>query len=602
MHKSATASNSFLQEKEKFIARLGSFRTLLCEARDKAKDISPELEEDFGKTIRKVDGLKNDIETGKLKIALVGAFSDGKTSTVAGFVGHSDPSMKIATEESSDEIVFYAPENIEADVPPCEFVDTPGLFGQKFSQKTKDYVSQAHIVLYVVNATNPLKDSHSNIVPWLMNTLQKFDKAIFVINRMDDVCDYTDSEDFDTKQKIKCSVLRGNVARYCNIPADDERIKSLNVVCISSDPGEKGLMDDGKGRVNYWLTPEHREKYELYSHMPDLRSMVSSVVRNTLPQTLMQDVALVAVKEEVGINCDKLQEQARRFEEAVLPEREAEVRNLDSDLRTAKDYLRREIRPCRRELETLEKSVCGKIRDATLESFNAILEDEIGVGEEVGYKIQGDIQDILTDHFGHVITQTCEKMSSDIELGEANVSAAMDSIKTGASAIGTLAKGVDKAMIFAGRELLGKIGIIIKFKPWEAVKWANFASKTVPVIGTAVSLVADIGKIVTQKIQEQKLEKAKSDMIDALKDLFRDIYKCLNDEAELHKRMTPQILDMEKLVSDKHQQLEQIRNAAGECDVLRRRLSSFWSSEGSSGANPDSVAGKRSFFSFLRRK
>ena len=359
MHKSAAANNSFTQEKEKFMARLDSFQALLCEAKDKARDISPELEEAFGKTVRKVDGLKNDITAGKLKIALVGAFSDGKTSTVAGFVGHSDPSMKIATEESSDDIVCYAPENIDADVPPCEFVDTPGLFGQKFSQKTRDYVSQAHVVLYVVNATNPLKDSHKDTVLWLMNTLLKFDKTIFVINRMDDVCDYTDSEDFDEKRKIKSSFLRGNVASHCNIPLDDERIKSLNVVCISSDPGEKGLMDDGKGRVNYWLTPEHRDKYELYSRMPDLRSMVSSVVRDTLPQTLMQDVALAAVNEEVRINCDKLQEEARQLEEAVLPEIENTVRLLDSDLKTAKDDLRREIRPCRRELETLEKSRNG---------------------------------------------------------------------------------------------------------------------------------------------------------------------------------------------------------------------------------------------------
>ena len=593
-------NDTFIQKKDEFLSKLDSFGVLLCEAKEKA--VSPELEESFGKTIRKVDGLKNDIRAGKLKIALVGAFSDGKTSTVAGLIGHSDPSMKIAEEESSDEIVFYAPENIDADVPPCEFVDTPGLFGQKFSQKTKDYVSQAHVVLYVVNATNPLKDSHKDTVLWLMNTLLKFDKTIFVINRMDDVCDYTDSEDFDEKRKIKSSFLRGNVASHCNIPLDDERIKSLNVVCISSDPGEKGLMDDGKGRVNYWLTPEHRDKYELYSRMPDLRSMVSSVVRDTLPQTLMQDVALAAVNEEVRINCDKLQEEARQLEEAVLPEIENTVRLLDSDLKTAKDDLRREIRPCRRELETLEKSVCGKIHDATLESFNAVMEDEIGAGEEVGYKIQGDIQDILTHHFGRVITQTYEKMSSDIELGEANVSAAIDSIKTGATAIGTLAKGVDKAMIFAARELLGKIGIVIKFKPWEAVKWANFASKTVPVIGTAVSLVADIGKIVTQKIQEQKLEKAKSDMICALRDLFKDIYKCLNDEAELHKRLTPQILNMEEQVSALRQRQEQIRNAGRECADLQRRLSVFWLSEGDAEAKPNSAVGGKRFFDFLRHQ
>jgi GTPase SAR1 family protein len=600
MHKAPMGNNSFSLEKEMFMARLDSFIALLCEARDKA--VSPELAESFGKTIEKAKGIRDDLKEGKLKIALVGAFSDGKTSTIAGFVGHSDPSMKIATEESSYEIVPYTPKNIDADVPPCEFVDTPGLFGQKFSHVTEDYISQAHVILYIVNATNPLKESHKDTVAWLMNTMQKFDKTIFVINLMDDVCDYTDNEDFDEKKETKSSYLRANVARYCDIAPDDERIKSLNVVCISSDPGQKGLTDDDQGHHNYWLTVEHREKYELYSRMPNLRGMVSDVVRKTLPQELMHDVALVAVNEEVRVNCEKLQDEAKRLEEAVIPEIENMVKALDSDVKTAKDDLRREIRPCRRELESLEKSVCGKIRDATFESFNAVIEDEIGAGEDIGYKIQGDIQDILTDHFGRVITQTCEKMSSDIELGEANVATAMDSIKTGAKTIGTLAKGVDKAMIFAGRELLGKIGIVIKFKPWEAAKWANFASKTLPAVGAAVSLVADIGKMVAQKIQEQKLAKAKSDMIGALQGLFKDIYICFNNEAEFYKKLTPQILDMEGQVVAARHQLEGKRNSLSECSDMRRRLSSFWSSDSGVVSKADSATTRKSFFSFFKRK
>jgi len=600
MHKAPMGNNSFSQEKEKFMARLDSFIALLCEARDKA--VSPELAESFGKTIEKAKSIRDDLKDGKLKIALVGAFSDGKTSTIAGFVGHSDPSMKIATEESSDEIVCYAPNNIDADVPPCEFVDTPGLFGQKFSQVTKDYISQAHVILYIVNATNPLKESHKDTVAWLMNAMQKFDKTIFVINRMDDVCDYTDNEDFDEKRETKSAYLRANVARYCDIAPDDERIKSLNVVCISSDPGEKGLMNDGKGHDNYWLTEEHREKYELYSRMPNLRGMVSDVVCKTLPQELMHDVALVAVNEEVRGNCDKLQGEAKQLEEAVIPEIENMVKALDSDLKTAKDDLRREIRPCRRELESLEKSVCSKIRDATLESFNALIEDEIGAGEDVGYKIQGDIQDILTDHFGRVITQACEKMSSDIELGEGNVSAAMASIKTGANTIGTLAKGVDKAMIFAGRDLLGKIGIVIKFKPWEAAKWANFASKTLPAVGAVVSLAADIGKMVAQTIQEQKLAKAKSDMIGALQGLFKDIYMSLNNETEFYKKLTPQILDMEEQVVAARHQLAEKRNSLSECADMRRRLSCFWSSDSGVVSKADSATTRKSFLSFFKRK
>lgn len=600
MANAKTEKDVFTQKKDVFLSKLDSFGVLLDEARGKA--VSPELEESFGKTIQKVEGLKKDIKAGKLKIALVGAFSDGKTSTVAGFIGHSDPGMKIAEEESSDEIVCYFPENIDADVPPCEFDDTPGLFGKKFSQKTKDYVSQAHVVLYIVNATNLLKESHKETVFWLMNTLQKFDNAIFVINRMDEVCDYTDSENFGEQQKIKISDLRKNISQYCGIDPSDERIRSLNVVCISSDPGGKGLMDDGKGNVNYWLTPEHREKYELYSRMQDLRRAVSDVVGNTLSDTLMRNVALVAVKEEVRVNCELLQNELRQLEEAVLPEILKMVNTLEEDLKTAQENLRREISPCRRELETLEKGVCGKIRDATLESFAAVIEDEIGAGEDCGYKIQGKIQDILADHFGRIVTQTWEKMSSDIELGESNVSAAMDSVKKGAATIGSLAKGVDKAVIFGARELLGKIGIVIKFKPWQATKLANFASKTVPVIGAAVSLVADIGSMIAQNIQAQKLAKEKSDLVRALQETFKGIYDDLNDEAKFYKNLTPQVLELGQQVESARQQQMDLKNASRECEDMRRKLSTFWSSDGDVGTKVGATSAKKSFFSFFARK
>lgn len=546
----------------------------MSEAKENA--VSTELEKAFGKTIEKVESLQNDVRAGKLKIALVGAFSDGKSSTVAGFIGRAVPGMKIAEEESSDEIRCYAPENIDADVPPCEFVDTPGLFGRKFSQITKDYISQAHVVLYIVNATNLLKESHKGTVSWLMNTLQKFDKAVFVINRMDDVCDYTDDEDFDEKRKTKISDLRRNVANYCGMAPDDERIMSLNVVCVSSDPGERGLMDDGKERENYWLTPEHREKYESYSRMPDLRRAVSEVVRNTLPETLMRNTALVAVNEEVRTNCELLEEELRRFEEAVLPEVGRTVDTLDANLKNTIGDLRSEIRPCRRELETLEKSVCGKVRDATLESFGAVVEDEIGTGEDAGYKIRGKIQDILREHFDGIATRSWQKMSSDIELGEANVAAALNTVKNGAASIGNLARMVDKDAIFAARDLLGKIGISIKFKPWQATKLANFTSKTVPVIGAAVAFLADVGEMIAQNIQEQKLARTKSELVKTLQEMFKGIYDALNDDARFYADIAPQVLELEQQVANARRRQKHFKNVSVACAEMQRKLAEFW--------------------------
>ncbi len=67
----------------------------------------------------------------KLKVALVGGFSCGKTSIAAAWIERLDKeSMKIDHKESSDAVKIY---NIDDEM---ELVDTPGLFG--FKEKITD--------------------------------------------------------------------------------------------------------------------------------------------------------------------------------------------------------------------------------------------------------------------------------------------------------------------------------------------------------------------------------------------------------------------------------------------------------------------------------
>lgn len=62
----------------------------------------------------------------KLKVALVGGFSCGKTSIAATWIERLDKeSMNIDHQESSDEVKIY---HIDDEI---ELVDTPGLFGFK---------------------------------------------------------------------------------------------------------------------------------------------------------------------------------------------------------------------------------------------------------------------------------------------------------------------------------------------------------------------------------------------------------------------------------------------------------------------------------------
>lgn len=573
-HRAEETVSFLTSETEKFVGRVEQFEALLKEAKDKA--ISPALDESFGKSLDKIEALKEDVRDGRLKIALVGAFSDGKTSTVAGFLGHADMNMKIAEEESSDEVVEYVPQNIDADVPPCVFVDTPGLFGVKFSKKTEDWISQAHLILYIVSAANPLKDSHRDTVAWLLEKLKKFDNTVFVINMMDKVCDYTDGEDFAEQKAAKIRYLKENVARFCGLSPDDARVANLNVVCIASDPDGRGLQTDGKGRWNYWLTDDRREEYEKYSRMEELRRTVNDVVRNTFADRLIRNSALEAILDLTRGNCARLREESARLDEAVIPEVERTIQTLKTDFSDAQLDIRREVRPCREELLSLEKSVCDKLRNAGMEDFNSLFEDEVGGGDEPGYKLQGKMKDIVAEHFDGLVTRICDRIAGDFVVGAEHIDTALGRVKSGAETIGGLAKGVNKATVFAARDLLGKIGIVIKFKPWQATKIANFASKGIPAIGAAVSLIADVWSMAANAVAQKKFDGMKRNLVVSIQGTFKEIYDILNDDRLLFATFAPQISEIESQIADADKQLNSLRGMEAYCKTLEAKLQTFW--------------------------
>ncbi|WP_154079439.1 GTPase [Helicobacter pylori] len=74
----------------------------------------------------KIHNAMKDVSGQKLKVALVGGFSEGKTSIAAAWIERLDKkSMKIDHKESSDAVKIYDIDN------EMELVDTPGLFGFK---------------------------------------------------------------------------------------------------------------------------------------------------------------------------------------------------------------------------------------------------------------------------------------------------------------------------------------------------------------------------------------------------------------------------------------------------------------------------------------
>ncbi len=145
----------------------------------------------------KIRNAMENVADQKLKVALVGGFSEGKTSIAAAWIDRLDESMKIAHKESSDAVKIYDIDN------EIELVDTPGLFGfkekitdsgkiERYKDITKKYISEAHLILYALNPSNPIKESHKDDLNWLFRTLNLLSRTIFVISRFDEEADIED--------------------------------------------------------------------------------------------------------------------------------------------------------------------------------------------------------------------------------------------------------------------------------------------------------------------------------------------------------------------------------------------------------------------------
>ena len=269
----------FNASKVDVITALNGLKTLVNQLTDMGLDVSQD--------IAKIEAAIGDVSEDVLRIALLGAFSDGKTSVIAGWLGQVMKDMKIDTNESSDALAIYRPDNLEGR---CEIVDTPGLFGDKeksgddgalvqYGDITKNYLSEAHLIFYVVDATNPLKESHQDIVRWVLRDLNKLGSTIFIINKMDEVADLRDPEEFDQQNAIKQKNLLDKLERFVGLSPAERA--AVNVVCVASNPNSRGL--------EFWL--EQKDLYGERSRINTLKALTHEVLDNTSRDALIKKQA-----------------------------------------------------------------------------------------------------------------------------------------------------------------------------------------------------------------------------------------------------------------------------------------------------------------------
>lgn len=535
--------NQFNAEKQTALKGLEQLRAVLDELGEMGADVSSELQ--------KIDSAVQAVESDVLRIALLGAFSDGKTSVIAAWLGKVMADMNIDMDESSDRLAIYSPEGLPEK---CEIVDTPGLFGDKdksvdgeqvmYEDLTKRYISEAHLILYVVDATNPLKESHYDIVKWVLRDLNKLSSTIFVINKMDEVTDLTEQVLFDAQATIKKDNLKGKLQRAANLSSDE--MARLNIVCLASNPNGRGLP--------FWFgKPEH---YESRSRINDLKAMTTEVLRNNVPAMLIAKTGLDVVRDVVGQHVLRAEEQLEQLK--VFAEQNAEESaRISQDIATGRSEVKRLAGELFEELQNLEKGLLGKLRPLGLENIREFLEDELGYTEEgIGFKLNLKIKGAIDrsfDQSSKVTSRISQDIGRQLNSSESFLNAmgdsALKSMGGAAKGIANLSPDIIKGAVFAARDALSAVtGVAIKFKPWQATKIAGAISKWAGPAGAAITLTSDLLSAYKAHELEQELKSAKESIAEVIKSAFKDIYNIIGDDEKLLDFFAPQLKAFEKIV------------------------------------------------------
>ncbi|ANC92940.2 labile enterotoxin output A [Azospirillum humicireducens] len=464
---------------------------------------------------------------GKLKVALVGGFSEGKTSLAAAWLGMVPGDMKISQSESSNAVTVYDAND------EVELIDTPGLFGfkeknigdgvaEKYKELSRKYVSEANLVLYVLNPSNPLKESHRDELNWLFRELGLLSRTVFVIGRFDMVADVEDDADYVRNLEIKKLNIKSRLRDLIELTPEEEG--SLSIVGVAANPFDEG--------VESWLN--RPDEYARLSHIEDLRLATAEKVDAIGGAEEAKRQTCAAILRDVT---DRMLLPARRAaEEAEQEAAIADGRAKEEEPRLAR--YRREAGEAqmalRREVVDLFGDLIVEANNTGMDEFADFFNRKIGPD---GVVVTAEIKNAFTRELGP-ISQQIVSMSANFVSSDQGEAALMNTLGKVADKVKGNVK-IDNTMILKARDWVMPS---LKFKPYGAIKAARFANNALAGIGVAL----EIWSMLRDWQKKAKFEEDRQAIVKDLQDQRTAILEHI-DAPDFMVTYFPQLQAMEAL-------------------------------------------------------
>lgn len=541
------------------LQKLTALKTLL----QKGVKYIPELQV----YLSKIDSIVDTIKDGEISVVLLGSFSDGKTSAIAGLLGRLEDNMKIDNDESSDELTIYRPKDLKKGF---KIVDTPGLFGTKereingqnikFSEITERYISEAHIIIYVCDAVVPLKESHVEIIRRVMRDYHKLDNTIFVINKMDEAgYDLLDEYDFNNGCKIKKENLISRLRSTINLTPDEE--KRLHVVCIAADPKGKGL--------HHWFSKI--DSYYERSHIKDLRNCVNAVVNNADTDKLSSSSYETSVSDIV----DGLQKAIAFTEKPVskaIAKMERDCTEIEEDGKHLKSELTLSRNELRQAINEIKNDAIREINGASLDTIGEVISNQLGVqNNQVTFYV-------FQDKLSAQIEQCCEANANNVNLATVKIQKTYsmqdamlnDAVKFGVGQLKNL--NITGEQVKAVRDVIAKG---YKFKPWGAINLGKNITKWAGVIGAGIGVAFEIYDWYKKHENQKKLNELKNSLTNAVNDCICNVFKTFESDNEYYKNFAPSYIQLCQKIQERNEEIASLKQKVQYLENYKRDIEAW---------------------------
>jgi len=522
---------SFKERQAETMNVLSELRAFLAQGKSFGIDIDPNVEAKLESAIRSM-------EEDKLRVALIGGFSEGKTAIAAAWLERLDKStMKISQEESSNAVTVYEAGS------DCLLIDTPGLFGfkeqfdaqtntlEKYKEITRKYVSEAHLVVYVMDPANPIKESHRDDLMWLFRSLNLLPRTVFVLSRFDAVADVEDDHEFAKLFTIKKDNVVGRLRDL--IALTDTEAAELAVVAVAADPFEMG--------TEYWLTD--LERFRALSRIGHLQQATSQKVtaaggiaaivdetRRSIVRDVLGKQLPIAIQ-----NDDRIAQEVNRLEQ-MNNQLQNQLSSFDARIKDVRIGLRQFV-------TEFFSDLILQARGQSIETFKDFFERNIGSG---GVVLETNLQNAFDQQTSAAKLEVSKlEISFDDEVNHFN-----DSLREyGKQGINYLAKSgvINNTTVLAARDgIVGAASMVgfdlskvLQFKPWGAVNLAGKINVFLGVLGLAL----EVRDSIEQAQREQDFREMIKSIIENFEQQRKELLNLINGET-FEGQFFPELIDL----------------------------------------------------------